>query len=153
MNKELIPRLYNSFEAETLCADAAEAIEELQAEVEMWKATSNAVIDMEKVQLRLERDTLRNTLARIEAKVDSTIAERDTLSQQLAEAQCDAERYRFLRDHFATKSENSVDDFITLEPMTGECGHLHGEKVSSCDCMENDANEYNEWTAAPKGAV
>ena len=33
------------------------------------------------------------------------------------------------------------------------CGHLHGEKVSSCDCMENGANEYNEWTAAPKGVV
>ena len=33
------------------------------------------------------------------------------------------------------------------------CGHLHGEKVSSCDCMENGANEYNEWVAAPKGAV
>jgi len=33
------------------------------------------------------------------------------------------------------------------------CGHLHGEKVSSCDCLENGANEYNEWTAAPKGAA
>ena len=35
------------------------------------------------------------------------------------------------------------------------CGHLHGEKVSSCDCMENGANEYNEWVAAPvaKGEV
>ena len=33
------------------------------------------------------------------------------------------------------------------------CGHLHGEKLSSCDCLENGANEYNEWTAAPKGVV
>ena len=37
----------------------------------------------------------------------------------------DAERYRFLRDNFATKSEHSVDDFIALEPMTGDYFDAH----------------------------
>jgi hypothetical protein len=57
--------------------------------------------------------------------IEALTAECDTLRQQLAEAQRDAERYRFLRDHFATKSENSVDDFIALEPMTGEYFDAH----------------------------
>jgi regulator of replication initiation timing len=52
-----------------LANEAADAIEALQAEVEMWKATSNAVIDMEKVQLRLERDALRRQLADIPTEV------------------------------------------------------------------------------------
>jgi hypothetical protein len=85
MNKKLIARLRLGAGIERervlyigwspLANEAADAIEALQADVEMWKATSNAVIDMEKVQLRLERDTLR---------------------QQLAEAERDAERYRHL---------------------------------------------------------
>ena len=37
----------------------------------------------------------------------------------------DAKRYRFLRDEFATKSANSVDDFIALEPMTGDYFDAH----------------------------
>ena len=37
----------------------------------------------------------------------------------------DAERYRFLRDNFATKSANSVYDFIKLEPMTGDYFDAH----------------------------
>jgi hypothetical protein len=57
--------------------------------------------------------------------IEALTAERDTLRQQLAKAQRDADRYRFLRDNFATKSENSVDDFIALEPMTGEYFDAH----------------------------
>jgi len=35
-----------------------------------------------------------------------------------------------------------------LYECTG-CGHLHGEKPSSCDCGENPGNDYNDWTASP----
>jgi len=35
-----------------------------------------------------------------------------------------------------------------LYECTG-CGHLHGEKPSSCDCGENHGNDYNDWTASP----
>mgnify|MGYP000107799941 FL=1 len=53
-------------------------------------------------------------------------AERKLAAPAIApDVQRNAERYRFLRDHFATKSENSVDDFITLEPMTGEYFDAH----------------------------
>jgi septal ring factor EnvC (AmiA/AmiB activator) len=75
-----------------LADEAADAIEELQATATEYQQAADKMAAEHKV----ERDTLRNTLARIEAKVDSTIAERDTLRQQLAEAQSDAERYRFL---------------------------------------------------------
>jgi hypothetical protein len=37
----------------------------------------------------------------------------------------------------------------TLYECTG-CGHLHNERVSSCDCRENPGNTYNLWTAAPE---
>ena len=37
----------------------------------------------------------------------------------------------------------------TLYECTG-CGHLHNERVSSCDCMENPGRTYNLWTAAPE---
>ena len=42
----------------------------------------------------------------------------------------------------------SKKEIRTLYECRG-CGHLYDEKVSSCDCMENSANEYNEWTASP----
>jgi hypothetical protein len=37
----------------------------------------------------------------------------------------------------------------TLYECTG-CGHLHNERVSSCDCIENPGNTYNLWTASPE---
>ena len=40
--------------AADLLQSQAERIKELEAEVEMWKATANAVVDFEKVQLRAE---------------------------------------------------------------------------------------------------
>ena len=50
--------------------------------------------------------------------LEKVTAERDAL-------RADAERYEFLRNNFATKSEDSVDDFIALEPMTGDCFDAH----------------------------
>jgi hypothetical protein len=73
--------------------------------------------------------------------IEELTAERDTLRQQLAKAQRDGERYRFLRDNFATKSENSVDDFIALEPMTGEYFDAHIDILMS------------EFYATSKGAT
>ena len=40
----------------------------------------------------------------------------------------------------------------TLYECTG-CGHLHNERVSSCDCRENPGNTYNLWTAAPEATA
>jgi hypothetical protein len=108
-----------------LADEAAEAIEELQAEVEMWKATSNAVIDMEKATLRLERDTLRQQLAESQAEVsrleplqfrqapchkfcEATAFEIEirNLKKQLSEARRGAETYQWLRDNSASISWN-----------------------------------------------
>lgn len=47
------------------------------------------------------------------------------LRQQRDELAKDTERYRFLRDNLASKSANSVDDFIALEPMTGDYFDAH----------------------------
>lgn len=52
-----------------------------------------------------------------------------------------------LRAALAQQAEQ-VPERRTLYECRG-CGHLHSEKLSSCDCMENGANEYNEWTASP----
>ena len=35
-----------------------------------------------------------------------------------------------------------------LYECTG-CGHLYEERPSSCECMENPANTYNDWVAKP----
>ena len=42
------------YEMEQALQSQAERIKELESEVEMWKATANAVVDFEKVQLRAE---------------------------------------------------------------------------------------------------
>ena len=64
--EELIDRLYDWHntsaeqnrldmqKAADLLQSQAERIKELESEVEMWKATANAVVDFEKVQLRAE---------------------------------------------------------------------------------------------------
>lgn len=70
---ELIDRLYDRHntsaeqnrldmqKADDLLQSQAERIKELEAEVEMWKATADAVVDFEKVQLRAELATIAAT--------------------------------------------------------------------------------------------
>jgi hypothetical protein len=57
-----------------------------------------------------------------------------------------------LRAALAQQAEQVPAERRTLYECRS-CGLLYSEKVFSCDCMENGANEYNEWAAAPKGAV
>jgi hypothetical protein len=118
MHKELIERLRTLpvFDDTTIGNEAADAIE------------------------ARDKHLVKNTKLCIKRIAEIT-EERDTLRQQLAEAQKDADRYRFLRDNFATKSENSVDDFIALEPMTGEYFDAHIDILMS------------EFHAAMKGAA
>ena len=47
------------------------------------------------------------------------------LKDEVKRLTADAKRYEFLRNNFATKSEHSVDDFIALEPMTGDYFDAH----------------------------
>ena len=65
----------------------------------------------------------------------------------------DGKRYKTRTLYVAPVAAQAVPEEKRTLWVCRACGHLHGEKVSSCDCMENGANEYNEWVAAPKGAV
>jgi hypothetical protein len=58
------------------------------------------------------------------------------------------ERIRALRDKLEQQASEPAEK-RTLYECTG-CGHLHSERVSSCDCGENPGNTYNLWTAAPE---
>ena len=51
-------RLNHTYCGKEVILQAADAIEALQGEVDMWKATANAVVDFEKVELRAEVDRL-----------------------------------------------------------------------------------------------
>ena len=66
----------------------------------------------------LAGDTATKQFDAMYEDIERLTAERDAL-------RADAERYEFLRNNFATKSEDSVDDFIALEPMTGDCFDAH----------------------------
>ena len=118
--KELISRLRNrSSGAESL--EAAYALERLNAELtasRYWRDQEAQDLSTER-DLALERGAERlEQLAKQDLKIERLTAERDAL-------RADAERYEFLRNNFATKSEDSVDDFIALEPMTGDCFDAH----------------------------
>ena len=67
----------------------------------------------------------------------------------------DGKRYKTRTLYVAPVAAQAVPEEKRTLWVCRACGHLHGEKVSSCDCMENGANEYNEWVAAPvaKGEV
>jgi multidrug resistance efflux pump len=94
MYKELIARLrvgvasgrvvFSSFAS--LGDEAADSIEALQSENERMQTELQNSITRRKEQM-----------AAADFDVASLKAERDTLRQQLAEAQCDAERYRYIR--------------------------------------------------------
>ena len=56
--------------AADLLQSQAERIKELEAEVEMWKATANAVVDFEKVQLRATLEQLVMVLEGVEALIE-----------------------------------------------------------------------------------
>ena len=73
-----------------LINEAADRIEALQSEVEMWKATANAVVDFEKVELRAEVERLKEEeiqsqlhLERATRANEFLQAERDTLQSRL----------------------------------------------------------------------
>jgi hypothetical protein len=78
-----------------LANKAADAIEELQAE-------------NDRIQTELQNSIARRQeqMASADFAVTSLKSERDTLRQQLAEAQRDAERYRWMRDNSASISWN-----------------------------------------------
>ena len=118
--KELISRLRNrSSGAESL--EAADALERLNAELtasRYWRDQEAQDLSTER-DLALERGAeYLEQLSKQDLKIERLTAERDAL-------RADAERYEFLRNSFATKSESSVDDFIALEPMTGDCFDAH----------------------------
>jgi hypothetical protein len=62
-------RIESEFDDTTTGNEGADAIEALQSEVEMWKATANAVVDFEKVELRKERDALQARVLELEAEL------------------------------------------------------------------------------------
>ena len=126
--KELIERLRSgpagSFLAQEVVNEAADALERLTAELADVTSMYNRLVD-DVHAARTERDLAlergaeySEQLSKQDLKIERLTAERDAL-------RADAERYEFLRNKFATKSENSVDDFIALEPMTGDCFDAH----------------------------
>ena len=118
--KELISRL-RDYPSGAASLEAANALERLNAELtasRYWREQEAQELSTER-DLALERGAeYSEQLAKQDLKIERLTAERDAL-------RADAERYEFLRNNFATKSEDSVDDFIALEPMTGDCFDAH----------------------------
>ena len=113
-----------------IATKAADRIDALEAEVEMWKATSNAVVDFEKVELRKQIEALTKD-ARLGAYVAQVAINHgwslgepeDAYSfmvrkcREVAIDDCgkDAERYRFIRvgdpDNAVMSWVNGLDDW------------------------------------------
>lgn len=92
----LIERLYKSHDAETLCADAARAIEALQGEV----STLDVLLEECKMdwsgdvtQIKAE---YKREIEALQAENERLKAERDALAAKLVPLEADAERYRWL---------------------------------------------------------
>ena len=69
---------------------------------------------------------------------------------------------RDLQDTFVEKRDKLIQKYQAVDNQKQSpserilyecvgCHHLYEEKVSSCDCMKNQNNEYREWIANPKG--
>ena len=86
---KLIERLYNSHDAETLCADAALAIEALQAEVErLDKENTDSLVSLataiqHRDGFRKQLDYHRHEMDDLEEDYSNLQAERDALQSKL----------------------------------------------------------------------
>ncbi len=72
----------------------------------------------------------------------------ESLQSKLGDAIRSLANWQHQCDQLQAENKRLEHEKRKLYECTG-CGHLHGEKPSSCDCLENPGNDYNDWTASP----